>query len=122
MEQGAFDFSAPPLDAEENAVLAGIPFGRGNARTSREIAEEIGMSDRYARRAIKHLREEHCHCIGSSSTFPPGYYIIDDPAELEQFAERMTHRGVSILYMVSRIKRASIENIFNQGRLKLEAK
>lgn len=119
MEQLSFDFD---MTAEERAVFACLRPGRARAVTSRQIAQETGIEERAVRDLVKHLREARGCCIGSSSGLPAGYYILDDPAELEAFTASMRRRGISILYMVSKVTKSSLEAVFNQGRLDLEGK
>ncbi len=117
MEQLSLPFN---LTSKEMQILTLLHGGRSQVVRSTDISRHTGIDRRQVREVIKHLREHHGCAIGSSSGRPAGYYLINDPKELEEFRRAMRRRGISILYMVARVSDSSLEAVFNQGRLELE--
>jgi len=51
---------------------------------------------------------------------PPATYLITDGNELDEFQRAMRRRGISILYMVAKVMKGSVEDVFHQGVLEFE--
>lgn len=97
-----------------------LRYGRRSARTVSDLSRAASLNERTLRQIVRHLIDEHGFAIGSATVPPCGYYLIDDPLELELHCARMTHRGISILQRVSRIKKNSVTEVFHQGVMQYE--
>ncbi len=117
-EQLALEFE---MTIEERGILAAIDKGRMRARSAGDLARLTNVPERRLRQVIRHLIDYH-HCvIGSATDEPPGFYVITDPGELADVLGTLRHRGISILVRAARISGNSLDEIFKQGRLELEA-
>lgn len=114
-----FDFDAREdtldlLSADEKMILKLIRKGRENARQVIEIAELTGIDTRSVRAIVKDLIEKHGHCIGSSVGVPAGYYIITEQKEIDDVYDSLRHRGLSTLFRAARLKKLSVQAVFDQ--------
>ncbi|MBI5056969.1 MAG: hypothetical protein HZB61_10185 [Nitrospirae bacterium] len=91
--------------------------GKEAAMLGAKIATLTGISYYDVRQTISHLINQHGCLIGSYSR---GYYQIVDPKEVDEVCESLRHRGILILYRASRIKKQSLEDVFNQGRIEFK--
>jgi predicted transcriptional regulator len=113
-DQIGFDFD---LASEERIVLDLIRTGRDNARRVDDIAAAANFARRHIEEIVKHLIEDHCYCIGTGTKEPFGYYMITDPAEIENVYASLRRRGISTLYRAARLKKISVQAVFGQGEL-----
>lgn len=120
-DQTRINFDSPQeLTKEESLVLSLIQPGRGNARQVNAIAEATGIHWRIVQKIVRRLIDDHGVCIGSTSGVPAGYYLITDPAEIENVYHSLRHRGIQILMRAGKLKKISVSEVFGQGKL-LEA-
>jgi predicted transcriptional regulator len=118
--QIGFDFDAAELTHDERLILSLISSGRENARKNDSIAAASGLHWRRVQMIIKHLIEDHNYFIGSSVGNPAGYYMITDEAEINEVYQSLRHRGISTLFRAARLKKISVEAVFNQGVLEVK--
>lgn len=119
-EQVQIDFEgveAEELTQEETQILSLLQRGRDNALSVRHLAECVGVTEVRLREMVRHLIDVHGACIGSSTSKPPGYYIITDPEEIDAVYRSLRHRGISILVRAAKLKQISITEVFGQGEL-----
>ncbi len=114
--QIGFDFT---LSAEEAAVLCKIHIGRDQARQVTLISRETGIHWRRVQQTVKHLIEDHGHCIGTGTKEPFGYYLITEPSEIEAVYLSLRHRAISTLHRAARLKKISVVEVFGQGELEM---
>ena len=76
-------------------VLFNIPEGKENAVSRAALCAASGYSDRLIRRIIAQLREEGYMILNRQDG--KGYYISDDPDEIERQYRQDTARAMSIL-------------------------
>jgi len=82
---------------EIDIVVAILHRGRSKAVLSDKIAHEIGRTSRtneYVRSLIRHMVEECGYCIGSNKH---GYYMIDDPNDLQETVGDLESRAFAML-------------------------
>jgi hypothetical protein len=101
----------------ERAVLGCIEPGRGRAVPVNVIALLTNLPERRVRRIVRGLIDEHGVCIGSSTAPPAGYFLINNPEEIEAAYRRLRHRGISILARAARLRDISVVDVFGQGEL-----
>lgn len=85
-----------------------IPIGRENAITRRDLAAQMGLSDRAARDTVAKLRKmetDDPYVICSSSTSPPGYWRTDDQREIDRYKAECRNRAESALELLEDAKR-----------------
>lgn len=117
MDQLAFNFE---LTNEERHVLSLLKKGRANAVSVRDLAVKTGLGGVAVRQIVRRLIMERLILIGSAVSPPPGYFIPETPDEAVIATKSMVHRGISILARAAKMRRESIELVFNQGRLEFE--
>ena len=69
--------------------------GKKNARPARWLADVIGCSTRDISRAAENERRAGIPICASTDS-KPGYYLAADAEELEEYCNRLKHRGVEI--------------------------
>lgn len=124
------------LDGQEERELLGLikdgDWGRKNAITAKKLTNffnvRMGMvtgngnmkiSEKRVRELVRVLREKRKVPIGSATDKPAGYYIINDPDDLERNYQSFLHRGLSILTMGASLKNTTLPELLGQLRLKL---
>jgi hypothetical protein len=112
-----FDGEAGELTREELHILRLLEPGRKAARSVRYLASMVGVPETRLRELVRHLIDDHGACIGSRTGSPPGYYVIEDPDEIEEVYRSLRHRGISILMRAARLKKTSLAEVFGQGEL-----
>ena len=88
--------------------------GKDRAILGPTISSMTGIKYDEVRQLISGLITHHGKLIGSCSR---GYYMIVDPAEVDEVYRSLRRRGIAILYRASRIKKISIVDVFGQGEL-----
>jgi hypothetical protein len=71
--------------------------GADNAISVAHICDLCNMNDRKVRMIVKALIEAHGKPIGSTTSSPAGYYVINDDAERKSVQASLYRRAVSIL-------------------------
>ena len=94
--------------------------GRNNAISVKALAAETGMGSVEIRQTVRDLIMEHGILIGSAVGNPPGYFIPETAEEATTATRSLLHRGIMILARVARMRKSSLELVFNQGRLEFE--
>lgn len=84
--------SAPPGQAVKIADLLG--HGQSAAVPLRHLKELAGLPGREVRRMIEAERRAGALIISDNAH---GYYLTDDPAEAQRFAQSMRHRAGQII-------------------------
>ena len=84
--------SAPPGQAVKIADLLG--HGQSAAVPLRHLKELAGLPGREVRRMIEAKRRAGALIISDNAH---GYYLTDDPAEAQRFAQSMRHRAGQII-------------------------
>ncbi len=105
------------LTYEEQLLLGLLKPGKENANSVKWLAGMLKMEEVTLRERIRHLIMEHGVCIGSSTSKCPGYYLITQPEELDKNYVSLRRRGIKILMRAAELKRISLEEVFQQGRM-----
>lgn len=80
------------------SIVDYLSTGKENARTARELADEIGIrKTRPITLAIERARREGHPICAAVSGFYLGYYLAEDQAELKKYCYRLQHRAGEIL-------------------------
>lgn len=108
------------LTPEERLITRLLQNHRGKdaAVKAKTMEELFNMSNVAVRSTIRHLIEYHGLCIGSSGV---GYFMADSPDEIDSVTRSLRHRGISILVRAAKLQKISIEEIFGQAKMELEA-
>lgn len=117
-----FDQDLIGLDDEEAAVWSAIRgrLGRESAIKVDVVAWQTKIDSTRVRELVSHLIREHGKLIASSTSNPPGFFVISNEEELRRHIRSLRHRGVSILYRAARLSRTSVTEIFRQTVLEFE--
>lgn len=107
------------LTDREEAVLSLLPRGRENTISKDAIAAATGIHWREVQSIIEHLVNVHGYFIGSTSGKPHGYYMIEAEKEIEEVYNSLRRRGLKVLMRAAKLKKISVEEVFNQGRIDL---
>ena len=91
--------SAPPGQAVKIADLLG--HGQSAAVPLRHLKELAGLPGREVRRMIEAERRAGALIISDNAH---GYYLTDDPAEAQRFAQSMRHRAGQIIKTARAVK------------------
>jgi hypothetical protein len=89
--------------------------------SARDLSEQTGLSDRQIRDTIRDLIMDRGIVVASAVNDPPGFYIPETPEEIINATAKLVHRGIMILSRAARLRKSSLELVFNQGRLELES-
>lgn len=86
-----------------------IPHGRKNAISRQALKDLTGCSDRENRAMIERARMNGTPILSSSAC--SGYWISDDPSEIDAFRREQAHRAKKLMRMVSALdnKKAELE-------------
>lgn len=119
MEQFALNYDAPPLTDQEAAIREIVQRRRGRMAAIRadDLAAQAEIPERQARKIVGHLIEHHGVLIASATDYPAGYFVPVTAEEVEAATAQLMHRLKSLAVRIARIKRISVEEIFNQMRL-----
>lgn len=117
------DIFATRMLPEEAAVWKAVSQyqGKQNAVKVSAIAFQTRFDERTVRDIVSHLVIRHGKMIGSSTSRPAGLYVITDPEELKAHVDSLKHRGIMCLVRAAALNKSSVEEIFGQARLELEA-
>lgn len=113
----------PRLNGDEQRVLDALAGRRGRARalSAPSLAAMTGLDERYVRDVVKRLVEVHRVPIGSTTSRPPGYYIIAGDEERRQVRASLIRRAVSILQRARAYDRGPwVDQLIGQLQLELE--
>lgn len=66
--------------------------GPAEARTAKQIADFLGLTFRAVTRAIESERRAGVPICATSDSLTPGYYIAEDPEELQNYCNRLKRR------------------------------
>jgi len=96
--------------------------GKGCAQTSSRIRvrmREAGcfVSDVHLRTIFKELVEFYGCQVGSSTSDPPGFYLIESAEEMEENVRSLSSRAFSILRRVAALKRIAMDEAYRQMKL-----
>ncbi len=107
------------LSWEERQILSILSQRRGKelAIPVRALAEAVRISERELRDRVKHLVEYHGVLIGSSTQQPYGYYIMEDPEEVDAAVRQLQHRLISLAVRISKLRKISLEEVWGQMRI-----
>jgi len=121
-DQLALDLVAPAdvKDVERVLAIIGRRIGRANAISMHYIAREIGIGARDVQAIVKFLVEERQQPIGTATSKPFGYYMIESQDELRENYQHFVRRGVSNLKHARAYNQASIVGPI-VGQLEIEA-
>jgi hypothetical protein len=122
-EQTSIDFTdrkAPMLTDDERRVWWAISdhAGKEEAILGARVADLAQVDYDTVRAIISHLVNFHGYLIASCSR---GYYVPVTPEEIAAATRSLRHRGIMILRRAARLQNSSLEEVFHQGRLELEA-
>jgi hypothetical protein len=112
--QARFDFT--PADLDEK-VLARLLPGRCNARHSKDIAAELGVSDRRVRNSFSRLVLNRGIMIGSASSQPAGTFLAVTEEELADASRELFGRALVIMARGAKLRKASLSMVFRQACL-----
>lgn len=96
--QGSNTAPAPDCNIRAGAgqdITDYIPLGAQNAVTAEVLSKMTGLTPRAVTRAIQAARRRGA-AICASTGDVPGYYLTDDPGEVECFLQSLAHRGREI--------------------------
>lgn len=113
----------PQLTDDEERVLNALACRRGRAQalSAPSLAALTGLEERYVRELVKRLVEVHRVPIGSTTSRPPGYYIITGDEERQQVRASLIRRAVSILQRARAYERGPwVDELIGQLQLELE--
>ena len=110
-----------PLEPAEHAVWNALRPHTGRARAIRkdDLARATGLRERDMRHALKKLIEKHGKRIGSTPTYPPGYFIIETDDEAWECCERYHRQALSILVREMRLRRIARRDLLGQLEIEL---
>lgn len=116
-----FEPAYPEMTAIEESVWKEIQHHPGQHTAIRlsSLVEITGIPERAVRSALKNLVEVYGMLVGSTSTNPPGYFLIQTPEELEDVCRRYNGYGLSMLRRSSRLRGIALSELF--GQLQLQA-
>ena len=95
--------------------------GREAAISVSSVALQARMTDVQVRSIVSAMLRNHGKLIGSATGNPPGFYILADRKELESHIRSLRHRGIMCMVRAAALSKQSIEDVFGQARLELEA-
>lgn len=85
--------------------------GKGNGIGVKELAQQLSVDERQARKLVEELREDgHAICAHPST----GYYIAQTPEELEQTCEFLRSRAMHSLHLESRLRKIPLPDLIGQ--------
>lgn len=102
------------MNANQMLNLLSRHQGRENGIGARELADQVGLSQRRVRLFISALREDGIAICGTPST---GYFIPVTPEELGESCAFLEHRALHSLRLLSRMKKVSLPDLLGQLRL-----
>lgn len=73
------------------------------------------------RQAVRSLIMEHGELIGSTNKKPSGYYLITNPAEIEENYQSLKKRALKILARGAMLKKVGLPMLLGQLSLELKA-
>lgn len=85
--------------------------GRGNGIQVRTLAAELDISERQARELVTELRLSGHHICGTPRD---GYFIAATADELDETLAFLTHRALSSLTLVSRMRNVAMPDLLGQ--------
>lgn len=91
-------FSLPHNSTRQEQEQAGflstiLPHGKSNAIPGRELVKLLELKDlRELTQMVERERAEGAPICASTGSLAPGYYLADDPAELEQYIHSLDRR------------------------------
>ena len=114
--------TTPTLSPDEQAVLDVLlrHRGRGQAIHKEQLAASIGLDVRKVRLVIVRLIEEHGQPIGSISTAPAGYFLVETPDDATQAAHELQTRIVQLAKRLSKLKHSTTPVVLHQLALDAE--
>ncbi len=106
----------PTFSNNEHAILAILEHHRGRRRAIRlsELALATGMEPRLIQSIVVDLICRHHCAIGSSSTAPPGFYLIQSDVEREQAERVLRSRIIALAKRLAALHRSSVCAIMDQ--------
>ena len=121
-DQLALDLVAPAdvKDVERVLAIIGRRVGRANAISMHYIARQVEIGTRDVQAIVKFLVEERQQPIGTATSKPFGYYMIESQDELRENYQHFVRRGVSNLKHARAYNQASIVGPI-VGQLEIEA-
>lgn len=93
-----------------------LSYGEENARTGRQLAELLGVDIRAVTLQIKKEREQGFPICATSSGESSGYFLTDSPEVLQDYCNRLYHRGGE-LFKMRRALLKVLENMNQQGTI-----
>lgn len=97
--QGSNTAPAPDCSIRAGAgqdITDYIPLGAQNAVTAEVLSKMAGLTPRAVTRAIRQARLRGAAICACTSGEAPGFYVTDDPGEVERFLQSLAHRGREI--------------------------
>lgn len=110
------------LSKGERAVWNALRYyamGRKNAVRKHRLSRITGLNERTMRKIIKDLIEVHQLPIGSTSSFPAGYFICQTSEEVEDICETSWRQAISLLKRVGSLRRQNARQVSQQIELAL---
>lgn len=109
---------ATDMTHAELAILRLIQRGKANAIKVAVLEAATGLQGVEVRETIRHLIMEHGVLIASCTH---GFFIAETAEEITEATRSLRHRGIMILMRAAKLQKISIEDVFGQARLELEA-
>lgn len=88
--------------------------GKGNGIRAKELAQKLGVNERYVRHLVETLRKDGFAVCGTPKD---GYYIAATPEELEQTCEFLYARAMCSLQQISFMKKIPLPDLRGQLHL-----
>lgn len=106
----------PEMPPEERRVWAALQAhqGRENAVTGETLCQATGLAWRVCRQALKNLVEVYRKRIGSVPDSPPGYFLIQTAAELDDVCDRYRGQALSLLHREAVLRRIGLAELLGQ--------
>ena len=118
--QMTFDLNSDPVMTDEEARVWDVLRmckGRDMAILGPDIEDLTGIRYKRVQKVINDLRCHHMKLIGSGTC---GYYLPQTTEEMDAVIHYIRDRAVMALYTLSKIKKTSMEEIFQQLRVEFK--
>ena len=108
------DFESHGLTADEMLILSVLKSGRSHAISMTELAALADTNTRHLQDVISHLIVNHKKAIGSASSPPAGYFIIETEQDLKDATKNLHNRAMSVLVRYAALKRVGFNELLHQ--------
>lgn len=93
--------------------------GRASAISKEALAAECGLNERHVRNLIVSLIKHHGAAIGSSSSPPAGYFLIQTAADNDAAKGELRHRIIQLARRLAMLQQNTPDEVLDQLKLAL---